>query len=67
VITGSMQAGCHTDPSIGQIICVDTIGDFSNPDENVQGGCHKDPVTSQMICIDTFGDLSNDGGLGEQI
>jgi hypothetical protein len=67
VATGSMQAGCHTDPSTGRIICVDTIGDFSNPEQNVQGGCHTDPVTGQTICIDTIGDLSNDGGLGEQI
>ena len=65
--TGSMQSGCHTDPVTGKIICIDTIGDFSNPEENVQGGCHKDPVTGQMICIDTIGDLSTGGGLGEQI
>ena len=65
--TGSMQAGCHTDPVTGQIICVDTIGDFSNPTQNVQGGCYRDPATKQMICIDTVGDLDNGGGQEEQI
>jgi hypothetical protein len=53
--TGSMQGGCHFDPSIGQTICVDNINDFSNPDENVQGGCRTDPVTGEMTCVDTIG------------
>ena len=64
--TGSMKAGCHTDPTSGNIICVDTVGDFSNPAQNVQGGCYRDPATGQVICIDT-GDLSGEGGIGEQI
>jgi hypothetical protein len=38
VATGSMQAGCHTDLASGQIICTNTIGDFSNPEEIVQEG-----------------------------
>jgi len=66
-IGSTMQSGCHTDPATGQIICVDTAGDFSNPNENVPGGCYRDPATGQMICIDTVGDLSGEGNIGELI
>jgi hypothetical protein len=66
-IGSTIQSGCHTDPATGQIICVDTAGDFSNPNENVPGGCYRDPATGQMICIDTVVDLSGEGNIGELI
>jgi hypothetical protein len=53
------QGGCHTDPATGQTICVDSIGSFSNPQENAQGGCHTDPATGQTICVDSIGSFSN--------
>lgn len=53
------QGGCYTYPSTGQMICVDTIGDFSNPEGNAQGGCYTDPETGETICIDTFGGFTD--------
>jgi len=67
VATDSKQAGCHTDPASGKIICADTTSDFNNPTQNVQGGCYRDPATKQMICIDTVSDLAGKGEIEEQI
>lgn len=61
---GGTQGGCHTDPSTGVVTCVDTIGDFSNPEasnqgSSYQGGCYKDPMTGIITCIDSNGNPIN--------
>lgn len=55
------QGGCYTDPSTGQMICVDRISDFVNPEtENQgQGGCYADPITGDLVCVDAFGEIIN--------
>lgn len=55
------QGGCYTDPSTGQLICVDRISDFVNPEaENQeQGGCYADPITGEIICVDALGEVTN--------
>jgi hypothetical protein len=60
--SGAIHGGCHTDPSTGRMICIDTISDFSNPENQPAGGCHTDPATGQTICVDTISDFSNPGG-----
>ncbi len=57
--TGAIQGGCYTDPSTGQTICIDTISDFSNPENQPQGGCYTDPATGQTICVDSIGSFYN--------
>ena len=64
---GETQGGCHTDPSTGVVTCVDTIGDFSNPDgsnqgSSGQGGCYKDPMTGTITCVDFNGNPINTQG-----
>jgi hypothetical protein len=55
------QGGCYTDPSTGQMICVDRISDFVNPEGGNQepGGCYADPMTGEVICVDAFGEVTN--------
>jgi len=55
------QGGCYTDPSTGQMICVDRISDFVNPEaENQeQGVCYTDPMTGEIICVDAFGEVTD--------
>ncbi len=55
------QGGCYTDPSTGQMICVDRISDFVNPEggNQEQGGCYADPMTGDIICVDAFGEITN--------
>jgi hypothetical protein len=54
------QSGCYTDPSTGQMVCVDGISDFANPSgDQEQGGCYSDPISGETICVDTFGDFNN--------
>jgi hypothetical protein len=52
--SGGPQGGCYTDPSTGQMICVDQISDFFNPEagNQEQGGCYADPQTGEIICVD---------------
>ena len=59
--SGVPQGGCYTDPSTGQMICVDRIGDFFNPEggNQEQGGCYTDPQTGEIICVDAFGEITN--------
>ena len=59
--SGVPQGGCYTDPSTGQMICVDRIGDFFNPEggNQEQGGCYADPQTGEIICVDAFGEITN--------
>lgn len=59
--SGVPQGGCYTDPSTGQMICVDRISDFFNPEEGnqEQGGCYADPQTGEIICVDAFGEITN--------
>jgi len=64
---GGKQGGCHTDPSTGVVTCVDTIGDFSNPEgsnqgSSDQGGCYKDPTTGTITCVDFNGNPINTQG-----
>lgn len=61
---GEMQGGCHTDPTTGEVICIDTIADFSNSEGSNQGsadqgGCYTDPATGQTICAERVSDFSN--------
>ena len=55
------QGGCYTDPSTGQMICVDRISDFVNPEGGNQepGGCYADPMTGDLVCVDAFGEVIN--------
>jgi len=55
------QGGCYTDPSTGQMICVDLISDFVNPEGGNQepGGCYADPMTGDLVCVDAFGEVIN--------
>lgn len=55
------QGGCYTDPSTGQMICVDRISDFVNPEGGNQepGGCYADPMTGEVICVDAFGEVTD--------
>jgi len=57
-------SGCHTDPSTGEMICVDRISDFFNPDagNQEQGGCYTDPSTGEIICVDALGEVTNPSG-----
>ncbi len=55
------RGGCYTDPSTGQMICVDRISDFVNPEAENQepGGCSADPMTGDLVCVDAFGEIIN--------
>lgn len=59
--SGVPQGGCYTDPETGQMICVDRISDFFNPEggNQEQGGCYTDPQTGEIICVDAFGEITN--------
>jgi len=59
--SGVPQGGCYTDPSTGQVICVDRISDFFNPEggNQEQGGCYADPMTGEITCVDAFGEITN--------
>jgi hypothetical protein len=59
--SGVPQGGCYTDPSTGQMICMDRISDFFNPEggNQEQGGCYADPQTGEIICVDAFGEITN--------
>lgn len=61
VTSGVPQGGCYTDPSTGEMICVDRIGDFFNPEagNQEQGGCYADPMSGEVICVDAFGEITN--------
>jgi hypothetical protein len=63
--SGEMHGGCYTDPSTGQIICVDYFGNPSGSgmDQGNQqttqtpsGGCYQDPLTGEVKCIDLTGE-----------
>lgn len=61
---GGKQGGCRTDPLTGVVTCVDTIGDFSNPQgpnqgSSDRGGCYKDPMTGTIACVDSNGNPIN--------
>jgi hypothetical protein len=60
---GAIQGGCHTDPSTGRTICIDTISDFTNSENQPQGGCYTDPTTGQTICVDSIGSFYNPEGI----
>ncbi|TFH48350.1 MAG: hypothetical protein E4G89_06430 [Methanothrix sp.] len=69
---GETQGGCHTDPTTGEVICIDTIADFSNPEGSNQGsadmgGCYTDPATGQMICVERVSDFSNPSGVSSTV
>jgi subtilisin family serine protease len=47
---GDLQDGCHIDPATGQVICVDTIGDFANPSGSIREGANNlQPETAFSI------------------